>query len=480
MEIKNGKKQKHKIWIGICIILLIGISCFLIVRNRNWKAVVTADTFTESAKELRNPNRGLYLIHGFRITDEGEDYVWQMAQRFAYDTDKALTMIQINLQYYRDRAISDAGLKHIEELFQALERLDKQLIIRFLYDWDGENEQYEPENIDIILEHMRQVEPILRAHSKQIFVFQGIFIGNWGEMNGTRYLSEENLRRLARQLAAVTDESDYLAVRMPAQWRKIVQLGDPGEEAANGDSLAMRLSLFNDGMLGNEGDYGTYGRSSAAESGMMEPWTREEELAFQEELCKRVPNGGEVINENPVNDFERAVKDLATMHVTYINQDYDQNVFRKWEETTIEEPGCFYGMDGYTFIQLHLGYRLLIQKAELEYDFWKDALSVDVAIRNVGYAPLYQDQEIRMLLVNESTGQIYSIKLEQDLRSLTGGNDTDQIEVLHGVFPLNGLEKTDYNVYFYVKDIDSGWHIQFANEQEEMEYGYRLGTVKLQ
>ena len=477
---KMNWKKIRTIIVVLCVLTLLGGMAYLVIKDRNWNVEIQTNPFTESARVLRNPNRGMYLMHGFYITDEGEDYAQQIAQRFAHDTETSLTMIQINLQNYRDGAISDAGLGHIEELFQALERLDKQLIIRFLYDWNGENEKYEPESIDIILEHMRQLEEILRRHSKQIFVSQGIFIGNWGEMNGTRYLSHENLRQLAAQLAAVTDDSDYLAVRMPAQWRIITQTDNPTKEGLSAAGiLAGRLSLFNDGMLGNEGDYGTYGNKTKEEADITNPWNREDELAFQEELCKYVPNGGEVINENPVNDFETALKDLATMHVTYLNQDYDRNVFEKWEKTTVETGDCFSGMDGYTYIQLHLGYRFLIRKAEMAYDFWKDSLSVEVTMQNVGFAPIYQDQEIRLVLVNEETGEAHTVKINQDLRELTGGNETERELTLQREFSLTGLEKTEYMVYFYVEDTDSGVRIQFANEQEETEKGYCLGTVNL-
>ena len=60
-------------------------------------------------------------------------------------------------------------MENIRALFQALDNIDKRLIIRFLYDWDGENEVYEPETIDIILKHMEQMEEILSRAGDQIF-----------------------------------------------------------------------------------------------------------------------------------------------------------------------------------------------------------------------------------------------------------------------------------------------------------------------
>jgi len=85
----------------------------------------------------------------------------------------------------------------------------------------GENEQYEPENLDIILQHMEQVGDVLREYHSCIYTLQGLFIGNWGEMNGTKYTDPDSMRKLAACLADVSDASTFLSVRTPAQWRKL-------------------------------------------------------------------------------------------------------------------------------------------------------------------------------------------------------------------------------------------------------------------
>ena len=289
------KKQPSPIYAVIVAVILsvLATAATAFIYNRfHWGIETETVRFTESPKELDNPNQGFYYIYGFWIRDEETDYVQQVEEKFQKDTETALAMVQINLQEYRNGAISEQGLANIEALFEALEGVDKQLIVRFLYDWDGENEQYEPKSLDIILGHMSQLEDILKRHSSKIFVLQGLFIGNWGEMNGTRYSDMESMQTLAKRLASVTDDSTYLAVRMPAQWRQIIGSELLTEETFAYDPLAGRLGLFNDGMLGNEGDYGTYGTQSAGDAGVFSCWTRGEELEFQEELCRRVPNGG--------------------------------------------------------------------------------------------------------------------------------------------------------------------------------------------
>ena len=43
-----------------------------------------------------------------------------------------------------------------------------------------------------------------------------------------------------------------------------------------------------------------------------------------------MPNGGEVVLDNPLNDFSQAVEALRCMHVSYLNAEHDLNVLRKW------------------------------------------------------------------------------------------------------------------------------------------------------
>lgn len=440
--------------------------------------------FTESDRQLRNPNRGFYHMHGFVITDDVTDYREEFAWRFSDDQDTSLAMIEINLQNYSAGSISEAGLSNIESLLDTMESLDKHYdkhyIVRPLYDWDGENESVEPESLDIILEHMEQIGPLLSEHKDIIFTLQGLFIGNWGEMNGTEYLEIDQLKKLADTLADSTDDDMFLAVRMPMQWRMITGIADPEEVTAYDGSLAARLGLFNDGMLGSYSDYGTYGNHTKEKDGYLTYWNREEELEFQDTLCGMVPIGGEVIVDNPYNDLENAVSDMKRMHVTYINRDYDRNVFDKWAETTVSENGCFDGMDGLSYIERHLGYRLLIDDTSMNYDFAKDILTIKVNMQNVGFAPVYKEACARIILRDEAGGRSFAYELSGDVRELKGGNHSDETKGFSIDIPLRGEQESHFDVYFEITDKTTGERILFANEQDQTEYGYRIGGVDLE
>ncbi len=495
---KSRNKLLHRILvlIRICVVLAV---CFVLAAgivlcvdymrrlieaqyraSRHWDVSVSADSFSESAAPLSNPDRGTYLIYGFAITDQDVNYNTLVADKFKNDRSNALAMIQINLRNYSGGEISETGLEHIAELFDALRSVTgKRLLVRFLYDWDGNNLSTEPESLDIILTHIRQLGPILRNNSDQIFVVQGLFLGNWGEMNGSRYLNNDYYKLLTDALTSATEDSTFLAVRMPAQWRAITELADITAGSLAGHPYAWRFGLYNDGIMGNEGDYGTYGTRSRAAAGDFTLWNREEELEFQEQLCSYVPNGGEVIIDNTFNDFENALPTLRQMHVTYINEDYDRKVFQKWERTVISDGSVYDGMDGYTYIKRHLGYRLLIDSADMAYHVEDDSLSVQVNMRNTGFAPLYGSKEGRLILHHAANDSYYIYTFGEDITALSRTGSEAGVFTLQLQLPLSKLPAGTYTAGFQLWDNDTDRQLQLAVETPRTAFGYPLGTFTI-
>lgn len=475
---KNRIKTALRFTAGMLLpaLLLTGL-LFVWGRKRgHGRVIFSAECFTESSRYLSNPNRGFYYIYGFVIADENAEWEETVAERFQDDTGTNLTMIQINLCNYRDKELTEQGLDSIRSLFQALRGTGKQLIVRFLYDWSGENAETEPEDISVILRHIEQTGPLVAENKDIIFTLQGLFTGNWGEMNGTRYSTAEDWHTLYETLRTATGDSVYLAVRMPMQWRNATGFAEIPEAFEDG----CRLGLFNDGILGNYSDYGTYGEASRKEAGDFSCWNREEELAFQEELCGYVPNGGEVIVDNPYNDWKTAMHDLAVMHISYLNEDYDRRVLEKWAAATVEEEGCYQGMDGLSYAERHLGYRLLLKEVSGEYHFWKDILSLRIDLQNVGFAPILKETVPEVIVVCEDTGECREIPLDVDFTYLVGGREAERVETVSADVSLTGWQSGTCRVYLRLTDKDSGRQIYFANEQNPTEYGYLLGTVELE
>lgn len=470
---------KGRIWMALALCGALIASAVWAVRrmNERWLGEVTCRTPAETADELNTPDRGFYFIHGFMIED-GMDCRRALEETFSWDRETRLALVEFNLQHYSGGDISPRGLEHIATLFDLLRTLDKHYIVRFVYDWDGKNMEVEPTDVSIVKRHMEQVGPLVNQNKDQIFTLQGLFVGNWGEMNGTRYVGKTHWRELTKQLAGVTDGDVYLAVRMPFQWRCATGYTGPIAGLAGSAEPAARLGLYNDGMMGSKSDLGTYGNTPRAEGAFDDIWQREDELAFQDELCRLVPNGGEVVYDTPYNDFPQAVENLGVMHVSYLNRDYDTSVLNKWAAYQVSGEGVWDGMDGLTYVERHLGYRFTLRKASMTYRFWRNALRVELDLRNAGFAPAYHPMTAELVFVDTRGEEKYVFPLAGDIRSLAGGADRDRTLRLTGELPLGELERGNYKICFRVRSERYAREIELANTDRYGGHGYLIGGIQ--
>lgn len=426
------------------------------------KVIVRTQVFTESDRELINPNRGFYGISRFEIGDEPRDYDAEVAERSAMNPGFTLELVEINISNYSDGDISRDGLDNIDALLDAWSRSGKRLILRVLYDWQGKGVDSEPKSLDTVLRHVRQISPILQSHSGAIFTLQGVLVGDCGEMHGTKF-NLEQMRKIALALSDATGGSMYLSVRTPAQWQAVTDNGS--------NWLSGLMGLFNDGMLGSSSDMGTY-------TGM----TRAQGLDFQDALCARVPNGGEVTVDDASPyadryrycDFENAVKDLAAMHVTYLNRWWNTDVLDRWAAVRVSDE-----MSGLDYISRHLGYRLLIDSVSASQGYFQKRTYLSVNFRNEGFAPMYVSPELTLSLLDETGAEVLSCPMKHELTALSGGRSASKTGSALAVIPLEGLADGKYSIYVDLIDPISGAPVLLANEQERGENGYFLGTAEL-
>ena len=466
-----------RLLVPACIILVILFLCLLVVcPNRiTW----TTESFSESTEYLANPWQGFYHIIGYTLSDDyvpAADYTRQ-----AQSCTDSLALLEINLKNYRKGSISETGLSQLYDILSAWSQspTNTKLILRFLYDWDGLALAAEPETLNLILTHMDQISAPVNKYCEAVYIMQGIFIGNWGEMHHSRFMDASSVRKLIQHLHEVIDPSIYLSVRTPSQWRMINDLYDlPSKFPAfeTDHSLMGRLGLFNDGILGSESDLGTYGNTARHDaSSPSYQGTRKEELEFQNNLCRYVPNGGEVIYNNNLSNPEISAADLKTMHVSYLNADYDSRVFEKWKETAWTGNDSFNGCDSYSYIRAHLGYRYLIRSCRIRKSgSIRPDLTLSLTLQNDGFSNTLKPFQTSILLENTETGESTCVSVNADLRKLGSG----QKKTYNVKLPVNDLEHGSYQIYLSVKDETSGQMILFGNKNEVTDNGYLLGQLK--
>lgn len=466
-----------KQFLPVCI-LLAAILVFLMI-TRAERITCKTETFTESSAPLPNPYQGFYHIIGYTLSDAYNPKTDFPGQPASYT--EPLVLVEINLNNYRASEISETGLSQLDDILTSWSKSpsNTKLLLRFLYDWDGLAQATEPESMDLILTHMDQISKPVNQHRKTVYLMQGIFIGNWGEMHDSHFMDPASVKTLIRHLHDIIDPSIYLSVRTPAQWRMINDLYDiPAAFPAFGTdgSLTGRLGLFNDGILGSESDLGTYGDTLRREaSSPSYRGTRREELAFQEKLCSYVPNGGEVVYDPQLSDLDTSVPALRTMHVSYLNADYDSRVLEKWQNSVWTRDDAFHGCDGYDYIQAHLGYRYRIRSCKItKSGFLSPVFTLLLTLQNDGFSNTLQPFQTTVVLKNTETAERVTLFPGIDLRRLKSG----QKKTFPLRLPVKELKHGSYEIYFAVKDTSDGQMILLGNQNAITGDGYLLGQLE--
>ncbi|MDK2809213.1 MAG: hypothetical protein PWP24_1950, partial [Clostridiales bacterium] len=247
--------------------------------------------------------------------------------------------------------------------------------------------------------------------------------------------------------------------------------------AYNG-TLAARLGLFNDGLLGSDTDLGTYGTIPKISSTQTnDRWTKEDELAFQSMLCQYVPNGGEVVIDNPLNDLSSAIETFYQMHLSYLNSVYDPAVIQKWENTKYSSNDIFNGISGEEFMKSHLGYRYVLSHASLSFHpIFDRSATFSVSIKNVGFANSYKKFNVFLKLVNQETKDVSSIPVHTDTRTWLSRQTT----TLSIPLDLRSLIPGRYDFYLQTETFDQKQNIYYGNTGYDASYGYLLGSASIE
>lgn len=339
----------------------------------------------ESTDYDGNPSKGWYGLYPFVISEEPDfdNLVWSLA-----DGD-VIALVRIDIGRRQpgvgtDSPFTDAELDRADRILTWFEKHSREVILRITYDTEGKGMEHEPSIIKNVAGHMRQLGPVIAAHADNIIVHQGIFVGSWGEMHDSKFLSENAVCELYETLVSACGNKVRIAVRTPMQHRFIMKYLTRymGTGNADTDTGILRPALYNDAILSSEDNMCTY-------AGGRTVWAD-----YQDEVCTYAVCGGEAIHDNPLNDYDNAVKELANMHITYLNRQYDMAVLDKWRSN-----------NGYDYIGTHLGYRFVVTDTAVGRDAEEEtgsktqtgvgSIYINVRIANRGFACVYD--RVRLL-----------------------------------------------------------------------------------
>lgn len=404
----------------------------------------------EWTEALPNPARGWYRIYTFEVHTEPrlDELEWCL------DSDDRLALLILDIGAYRDRDLEEECFLHIKKILDFFEDRSFDMILRVVYDHEGKGMEREPSSFNQVLRHLKQLGEWFSECSEAVFLWQGMLVGSWGEMHTSRFLADDKMGQMAKVMRAHRRPGMYLAVRRPVQWRKLHECEGRVMRAPDDG-----MGLFDDGIFGSESNMGTFGSEEKNEAGWHNAWCRKEELAFEEELCRFVPNGGEAVlgeeNATPLT-CEKVIKTLGRMHVTYLNKAHDARLLEQWKKQLLPVEGPWQGRSLYDYVGAHLGYRFLIKKVAVTQAEGGNCL-VEIGIENTGFANCYQEVELFLVWMDQ-LGNTGKVSLPCDIRTWERG----RIQMVSGLVKIR-----DCRLFLAAGRKWDGACIRFANRSDE-------------
>lgn len=424
--------------------------------------------YKESTKVRHNPDRGFYPLIHHTVGEEPNFSDWE----YYACSEERLLLLVLDIGNYASVSLSEAALEQMREVINYFLDHEKDLILRVVYDHEGKSMLREPSSFAQVKEHMTTVCSLVREFGQKIFVFQGVLLGNWGEMHGSKYLSKHYIMELVDIMNREFAGEIYRAVRCPYHLRWAY--GRKQDYEALG---RVGIGFYNDGLLGSNTDIGTFSLMPDEYTDWEGSWNRKKELEFIGSICKLVPNGGETVYGD---GYSKTIsqKELftyfQTLHITYLNRLYDSKVLDAWKAQKVTEDPVWVYKNVYDYMEAHLGYRFLVRDckaANAGKASGNHRVEVTVSLENTGFAGAYREISAVLTAV-DSKGKHYKTNTGWQLQTLGSGEK----KKLQGIISLPDRKET-YALYLRAFRERDNVPVYFGNEQAGE--GVLLGTLNL-
>ncbi len=356
-----------------------------------------------SNEDIANPERG-FMKQSSIFPDQPLD---PNKIRALQPTD-TLVWVYFRLDNYRDRSLDQTALNNITSAFTLARDRGLKLVIRFVYN-PGPGSTNDPNlakpdaPIELVLQHIRTLQPILAANADVIAVMQVGFVGHWGEWHSTKYLHPLTYRKaIVDALLDALPADRMLMLRYP-RYKEIFYQGPLTSQEAFTGTDRSRIGHHNDCFLRDQDDGGTYKsttpqlpKHTSTYCDGQDPVSCWKDFIAQE--SQFTPVGGEACQYNPPRtDCLNTLLEMDMLHWSFINNGYRREVLDGWTS-----GGCM------NTIRLSLGYRLTLKEAFIPPNVKPGgALSLNVRLSNDGFAAMFNPRPLFVVL--QGAGGRYEI-----------------------------------------------------------------------
>lgn len=384
--------------------------------------------------------------------------------------------------------LTEDALNVLQQTFDNIRTNKGFVIVRICYDpWYNGRSNVTPEH-KWVMRHVEQLAPVLSKNTDVIVALEMGMHGAYGEMHSDTSITYDRvaeavnlmLRNTPPELKILTRTGNYSAKVLGFDnWG--VDFHIDGEKfaeiaKAKGDTM-YRVGMFNDGYLGTQYDYGTWGADCKTSI------CREEGVAWLEKYGINTPYGGEALTTaggyQVINTPEFLAYEGFRTHTSYLNIQWNNNLIDGWKKSHFEGKDFEYdgskidSLTGFKYVNDHLGYRFVLRESWLSDTVGFDhVLHAKFRVQNVGFGNLTWKAPVKLAVLEdlEGTGllecpmptyydlpDIDSRDIHSRTISIAGGDTVmtfdgnNEIEVS---VKLGKLRYRNYQVYLKIGEIE--------------------------
>lgn len=414
----------------------------------------------------------------------------------------------------KDQDLTEDALNVLQQTFDNIRKNNGHVIVRICYDpWYNGRSNVTPDH-EWVLKHVKQLAPVLSKNTDVIVALEMGMHGAYGEMHSDTNITYDRIAEATNLMLRSTPPELKILTRTGNYSAKVLGFDDWGVDfhidgekfaeiaKAKGDTM-YRVGMFNDGYLGTQYDYGTWGADCATSI------CREEGVAWLEKYSINTPYGGEALttaeNYQVINTPEFLAYEGFRTHTSYLNIQWNNNLIESWKKTPFTQKDFDYdparvdSLSGFKYINDHLGYRFVLRESWLSDTVGDDGiLRAKLRIQNVGFGNLTREVKasleihIGRLKVREGENAIdlhsYNVPLPDSIDFRNVHSRKIEIKGADTVMTFDGnneisierkIDGYEGSMSAYLKicgDVHCSDNIHFANKVKIPDEGIYIGS----
>ena len=314
----------------------------------------------------------------------------------------------------KNQDLTEDALNVLQETLDSIRANRGFAVVRICYDpWYNGRSNVTPDH-EWVLKHVKQLAPVLSKNTDVIVALEMGMHGAYGEMHSDTNITYDRIAEATNLMLRNTPPELKILTRTGNYSAKVLGFDDWGVDfhidgekfkeiaKAKGDTM-YRVGMFNDGYLGTQYDYGTWGADCKTSI------CREEGVAWLEKYGINTPYGGEALttveNYQVINTPEFLSYEGFRTHTSYLNIQWNNNLIDSWKKTHFTGKDYEYdgtkedSLTGFKYINDHLGYRFVLRESWVSDTVGSDGIfRAKLRIQNVGFGNLTRKMKASLVV----------------------------------------------------------------------------------